>query len=185
MKRALTTAVRDQLRLGLALTEYECDLRPGGRPPPAGWKDRYVAVHSGGQANQSRESLDRTFEVQVTVTLRVSKIPYDRTGVEAVQKAEVGLEDLCEKVIRFVHNNHAVRQAANDIILASSFNLEPPPAVCYGFNEALILLGDDGEAHEVTGEWFGAKASQETAGLVQVLTFGEARRIESIGSLRD
>jgi hypothetical protein len=184
MKRVLAVAVRDTLRADLALQDHECNLQPGGRPPPVGWADYYVAVHSGGQQNSARESLDRTFDVQVTVTYRVGKVPVDRRGPSVLQKAEFGLEDLCEKIIRLLHNNHQLRIASNDLISDSGL-AGSNTGVNYGIQEALIFLHDDGEAHEVSGEWFHAKSTGETAGLVQVLTFGEARRLESIPSLRD
>jgi hypothetical protein len=190
-KRALCLAAVDLIREALGYRPAECEFMPDGMPP-ASCGRFFVAVFRGGQSSADRNSLDRAFELGVTVTVRLGGPP-DRSGrVDLLREAQDGLEDRCEELIALLHMSESLRARANEHLLS-----QPAPRVArgvgtvYGFSEPPGFQGDSGEPTRQGPEWFSASPASEgqrgapaPSGYSQELRFGGARRLQDIATLR-
>src|SRR5205085_4261075 len=81
----------------------EIDLTLLGRPHPR-MGQRFIGIHAGPakRTQQVSVGLDRTFEVLVTVSMKLS-VPPDRIGDAMLEKDTMGFDDLCELVTKCVH----------------------------------------------------------------------------------
>jgi hypothetical protein len=173
---ALLLATRDQLRSRIGLRPAECDVTEGGRPI-ASAGERFVAVSEGGWSSNSDESLDESFGVAVTVTVKCGRIPDDRLGpgLIAEMAAGKGLLRLAEWVRACVHSNYDILNAANALIGTGA----------NGFVEPLRLAGP-GRLRAVGPAWFSAAADADSDapdGLVLELRFHRARRVQGVENL--
>lgn len=182
-QRALLLAVRDQLRLsppqGVGLATEECDVRPSGRPPP-NVGERYVAISPSYWRGQDIEGLEEELGVQVTVTVRGAKVPDDRFGAYLlVGPTGQSLDELLEKIRAVMHLDRgadAILNRANTTIGVSANGFVEP----LRFREA-------GRPEEMRQDWFegreGGRVPRDTiVALVQTLTFGGARRVQTVES---
>lgn len=170
---ALLLATRNHLRSSMSLPASECDVTEGGMPTPSAG-ERFVAVSEGEWRSNSFESLDEYFGVNVTVTVRTERLPWDRLGPGVVAELanRKGLVRLGEWVRAAVHSSYEILNAANDI-LGDEVN---------GFVEPLRLAGP-GRIRAVGPDWFKAQADSDSpsvAGVVLVVPFQRARRVQVI-----
>lgn len=184
-RAALALAVRDHLRDtvvkgGLALTAQQCELAPDGGRPPEAAGPLFVGVYTGGRVVVPSTGLDEIYRLIVVVTVRTGHVPYDRLGPAALAKAAVGFDAWVDKVRWCVHrdqwNGNKILQRANVIIGFEDSDGDTPR----GFNQPLAFLSDD-DPQPVGPLWFGAEDTAEggPCGVVQRLTFGNARRTQS------
>lgn len=169
---ALVIAVRDKLRTALNLTAAQCDVQIDGIPPPA-CGDLYVAVHPAGWRPELIECLDEWFDVDVTVTLRIPHQPQDRQGLNVWARALIGLEARLRAALVAIHGRPEVITAANQLI----------PGQVNTLIEVLRFRHVDPKPRKVGPDWFGASSSgrgSRDQGLVQTITFGDARRVQSL-----
>lgn len=169
---ALIQATVTHLRATLSLPAEQCDAAPGGRPPAMAG-ERFVAVSEGEWQSNSYESLDEYYGVEVTISARTEVFPWDRRGELLTSlAAKSGVPRLGEWVRAAVHSNYDLMNAANSLI-GSNAN---------GFMEPLRLSGP-GRLRPVQPDWFQAEtksASPEGVGIVLVVPFQRARRIQGI-----
>lgn len=172
---ALCKAVRDTLQETFSLDENSCQVCFDGQPcnPVAG--EMYVSVHPMGWQGQSGDwDLDEDVSVGVTITKRAAFAPKDRRGVALWLDETDGLETQCRRAIMAIHQNQTLRAAANTYIGSDSV----------GFVTALWFLRTD-PAVLRNWDWFGAAAPEDSdaeavCGYSQTITFGRARRCQSI-----
>ncbi len=168
----LLTAVRNRIRSVLSYAAFECDVQPDGSPEPASGQV-YVSVHPGSVRNDDMESLDETFEVLVTITLKVGYLPVDAFGPQVILKASTGLYARAEAIRKTCHMDYTAMTAANTA-LGGSVN---------GFIEPLSYRGMG--RPEVKGPaWFNAEDDPDPpAGLALELRFDGARRKQTLESM--
>jgi len=171
-QRALRLGTRDHLRTTFAWNSKECDCTGSRGMPPAAAGERFIAVHSGDWSNQQKELLDEYFGVLVTVTVRLPRVPADRISQEVIDKAGVGLEALLEQIRAVVHSSYTLMGLANGHIAGAGTTVS-------GFVEPPIFL-NGGTPEDKGPEWFQSESNQVIAGLAQTLTFGMARRCQSL-----
>lgn len=103
-RRALLLTLRDLLRarspLGLSLTEAECNLAPGGRPPPLAG-DWFYGLSCPQRNGSARTSFMEFPTVQVMLSARAGKVPLDRLG-EMLIEGEGGVSDRLAALVTFV-----------------------------------------------------------------------------------
>lgn len=179
---ALLTAVRNVLRSqppnGLGLTKAQCEVMFDGQPPPS-CGELFVAVHPAEWNVEDVEGLNEVFGVEITVTVRVGKVPRDEMGLNAlIGPAGKSLDGYLEEIRALLHLDSVADQVLNqaNAIIGSAAN---------GFVEPLRFRG--GSRPEPKGpDWFGAESSgagmTPPVGLAQTLSFGGARRVQRIES---
>ena len=169
---ALLQATRDTLRASLSLPPSECDVRPGGQPPPT-FGQRYVAVYGVSWANQTptmQAGIDELYGVAAMVTLRTAQIPVDRLGGEAYIRPLIGIEALCRRVMVAVHMNYDLMNLANSFI----------PNATHLFIQPLFWSATDAEPELRDETWVWAKPQEGKAPTICAMTmeirFADARR---------
>lgn len=175
-QRALLIAVRDHLKdevVGLGLAGTQCEVQFDGQPPPM-CGELFVAVHASDWSCSENESLEEVYGVNVTVTIRVAKVPLDRMGPNAlVGPAGKSLDDWLEKIRVSLHSNYDVMSRANTAITTAA----------NGFVEPLRFRGA-GRPEPKAPDWFSSEDSASVAvGLAQTLRFGDAKRVQTIESM--
>lgn len=175
---ALLYSVRDAiLAAPLGYDVITCDVREDGHPPPR-CGDVFVAVHQSGSQSVMDNALDEYFSFSLTITMRVT-IPLDRVGDKLLAKRlarKVGMNARAD-TFRFLHMNWAVLQDANNNLVV----LNPNADLIYGFCEPARYKGLS-EPNLVGPEWFMAEAGDQSVGLVGVLSFADARRLQAMGT---
>lgn len=169
--RALRLAAKAHLVTQLSLGSGVCDVTIDGRPLMI-CGQRFVAVHAGDWSNASNESLDELVGLQVTITDRVGVTPFDRHGVEELEKAQTGLETYAEAVVAAIHMDYALMNAANALISASIAGVTK-------FVQPLFFRFGERPRYR-DGTWFGADPPDADAGVSITLTFGDARRVQKV-----
>lgn len=178
---ALLKAVRDVLRQaapnGLGLANAQCEVMFDGQPTP-GCGELFVAVHPGAWMATDIEGLDEEFDVDITVTVRVAKVPRDEMGVNAlVGPTGKSLDEWLEKIRALLHLDSFADQVlnkANTTIGGTANGFVEPPRFRRG------------SFPEPKGpEWFSAETHQSNlppVGLAQTVSLGGARRVQRIES---
>lgn len=190
-QRALLLAVRDRLCQppadgGLGYRKgIECEVMFDGQPPVSMPGDFFVAVHPGEWIGRDAEALDELYGVNITVTLRVTKFPQDRIGINAlVGDPGQRLDRLLEAIRAKLHKDPGPRSATNSnhypvLALANAII----GAGDNGFVEPLVFRGAD-PPQPRGPDWFLADVNVETRlppiGLSQTMRFGGARRLQVI-----
>jgi hypothetical protein len=189
MRRALLTAVRDQLRLaanagGLALAKTECELAPRSGKPPAVMGERFVGIWAGDRSSLPVTlGLDEVYSVNVTVTYRTSRVPPDRTGPNLTEAAGA-FDDLVDAVRLCLALDVAdgrisgATGLANVALGFTGDNTSPAP-----FYTPLVFLGDGGN-EDCGASWFSAEGDEEPEGVKCTLRFGKVRRTQDFGDVR-
>ena len=175
---ALLKAVRDVLRAApVSYANAQCEVMFDGQPPPNA-PEKFIAVHPGNWSATDFDSLDERYAVDITVTVRVGKVPRDQMGLNAlVGPTGASLDRELELIRKTIHSSYTVLTNANTIITAAAD----------GFVEPLRFR--NASAPQPRGpEWFHAYSQNEEPiqppmGLSQTLSFGEARRVQTIESM--
>lgn len=187
---AILFAVRDAIRsVGFGYSEATCDIMPGGEPDPA-MGDWFASVHELASRSTNDNCLMEYFGFGVTLTRRISGVPYSRIGDRrlasnlARQQGPQGQPSLnarCEQLKNFLHMNWGVLQDANNNIV----NWTPGDNIVYGFCEPARYRGMEVPVLQ-GGAWFQADPEIDPAsqpiGLKAQLAFEDARRMQPIGT---
>lgn len=173
--RALKLAVRDHLRQKFGWDELHCAITYFGQPVQNAGKF-FVGIWDGPWQGHDRAgtSRDDTYGINVTVTVRIEGVPYDREGTELETKEADGLDALCEKIVSAIHvdpSGYDIVNRANEIIGTGA----------NGFVEPLIFFSG-GQPEPKGGPWFRANQKDQRAGIAQTVAFGQARRVQTIES---
>lgn len=171
---ALEQAVVDLLRAQLSLAERDCARTFDDRPHPRAGGVFY-AVWSGGGHEAGRglgTSLDRLFEVNLTITVRCS-LPFDR-WLEHRDDLESRLDAVVARV-NADRTTFAIVNQANTLAGYRPSNPAGPRTV--GFCEGLRWERTE-DVQEVGPDWFGAHGAK-SQGLAQTARFGHARHVQS------
>lgn len=181
-QRALLVAVRNVLReptpQGLGLAKAQCEVMFDGQPPP-NCGELFVAVHPGDWQATDVEGMDERYGFDITVTVRVGKVPRDEMGLNAlVGPTGKSLDDWLEKIRALLHlDNQAdqVLSSANTLIGAGANGFVEPPR-----------FRGCSRPEPRGADWFGAEAHSHAekppVGLSQTLAFGGARHVQRIES---
>lgn len=168
---ALLVAVRNRLRTALTLADALCDVQHDGSVPPSAG-EVYYSVHPAGISNDDTGAhrLDETYDVKVTVTMKVGWLPRDRYGTQSVAKASTGLYARAEAARAALHMDYTSMNAANTTIgVADNGFVEP---LKFRSCSAVAVKGPD---------WFGADdQANPPSGLAVELSFVGARRVQVI-----
>lgn len=185
---ALLTAVRDQIREptttspapGLGVPSAECQVMFDGMPMVSQAWDYFVAVHEASWTSIDIEGFEEVYAVDVTVTIRVTKVPMSNFGPYGLIGPDMaasllGKTEAIRALLHMDRNGYPVLHRANAIIN------NPNPE--NGFVEPLRFLSAD--KAEVRGvEWFSTEIDSKTrtapVGLSKTLHFGHAKRIQVI-----
>ena len=193
--RALLLAVRDHLRAKTPSGTFPTGTVATGPGWPDPWVtvnydgsprpidgDFVVIVHPGGSSCHSTESLDETFEVNVTISIRHGGHAYDTWGDSIVTPLKIqgteypGLYAAAETVRASCHVNYNIVDRANAIINSDFAN------TTNGFEEPLFFAGM-GPPELKSGSWWTAKTkkgNEPRAGLSITVRFQPARRTQRI-----
>ena len=189
---ALCLAVRNDLRtmLGVPSATYAdasliCDLAFEGMPHPAAGEVFY-AVHDGGwnAAQTGDYDLFERMTVSVTITKKVGYTPKDRRATDAWATSSTGLDALARAVVKRLHQNQAIRLAAN-VIIGATDTLDSNPN---GFETTVIFQGGS-NVQQHGPEWFespqysGVSVPDKTVAISVRLDFGMADRLQGISGL--
>lgn len=149
------------------LDENSVDNMVDGRPP-GNCGEMFISVHPGGFRGQSQEYIDALHQANVTVTIRTAKTPFDRMGRFSVIDKELGLGNLVQKIVEYVHLNYIIVEYANDFIEDKKVNrwIEP------------LRLNVVSPPRLVGGDWFHADTPAQEEAVIQTISFGDARRIQ-------
>ncbi len=108
-------------------------IRPNGQPPPD-CGDIYIAVHEGRSTSDMDNALNEYFSFSVTLTMRLTNVPFDRIGkdleAKMVQKAS-GFNRRAEQLRAFLHMNWGLLGPANTYLV----QMNPDAEFVYGFCE--------------------------------------------------
>jgi len=175
-QRALLLAVRDHLRQELSLATGQCEVQFDGQPPPV-CSELFVAVHPGDWANEPVEGLLEVYGVEVTVTIRVARVPQHALGPNAlVGPSGESLDNWLEKIRAVLHLDKGVYPVLTkaNALIGSGEN---------GFIEPLRFQSG-GRPQPRGPDWFSADTDLSSrlppVGLSQTLIFGGARRVQVI-----
>jgi hypothetical protein len=176
---ALLKSVRNLVRNEMQLDEQTCAIMPGPLPPPS-CGQRFLSIYLSEWRPGDRDlnrGIDEYFSVTLTWSYRVAYLPADAHGEEAYIQQLEGIEAASRLLIPLLHQNIEVMSGANNLILDGE----------YKFIEPLRWQGGDPVPKYVGAAWFGSGEAQSKSGpednkvgLVQEVTFGEARRIQPL-----
>lgn len=116
---ALAQAVRDVIQgavllNGQPIDANTCEVTFDGAPKP-GAGQMFIGVHLGAWNPMPFDySLDESFQISVTITLRLGVAPQDRFGVAVWAAAVGGLDAVCRQIATLIHQNQTCRAYAND-----------------------------------------------------------------------
>lgn len=179
---ALLKAVRDVLRgatpQGLGLPNAQCEVMFDGQPPPV-CGELFVAVHPGEWSAEDIEGFNEVLGVNITVTVRVGKVPRDEMGLNAlIGPAGKSLDGYLEQIRALLHLDSWADQVLNkaNTTIGASANgfVEPPRFRGCGLPEP---KGPDWFSAEYNGH-----GPTPPVGLAQTITLGGARRVQRIES---
>lgn len=157
------------------LDEVWCAVEPDGRPPPAAG-EFFIAVHQGGFRNESMEYLHNRHTINLTLTLKIARLPIDRAGIEAIVEMQDGLDEVADWLADNIHLNYEIMGRANELIVEKNKKLKID-----SINQFIepLRFSTSGACRIVTGEWFhGASQGSGEVGLVQEVVFHEAVRVK-------
>lgn len=151
---------------GYPLTEARCNVMIDGRPPQT-CGDMFIAIHPGGFRGVSPEIIEAVHQLNITLTFRVANIPKDKAGVYAYLEKNLGIGELAQKIVEYLHNNYIILKYANEFIENPKVNRWVEP----------LRLGVATPPRIVGGDWVHAPASKEEV-IIQSISFGEAKRVQ-------
>jgi len=179
--RAYLLAIRDDFRApnpnGLGLKTADCDVTPGGKPPPRAGK-MFVSIHAGSRSQGSDTHCHREYAAHITLSLRID-MPFDRIGSDVLEQAQMGLDDRADAIIARMQNQQwELMAAANTKIDQAVGEL-----VANGFLEPLRYRSDNGEPVIMDGSWYQGDPDELSAAVLTI-QFGGAKRLQLLGSVR-
>jgi hypothetical protein len=177
---ALALATRDTIQTVTGLDANSCEVGFDGQPKP-GAGQVYYAIHCPGWNGISGDfDLHESYQVAVTITLRMGWAPQDRWGIEVWLAANTGLDALVRQVIVACHKNYKLINSAN---AGKDYSIGVGSA---GFVTPLWFLSA-GAVQLKGAKWFSAedappKNGVQTAqsGVAQEIRFGKAERCQAI-----
>lgn len=184
---ALLLTVRNTIRSTLGYADKDCDLAPPDGQPPPSCGDVYVAVHEGSsQMNVSYSDFDEVVNIDVTVTMKLRGVAFDRLTQQLLYGDEKSLDRRARAIAAAIHadtTGGAVTNAANALK-----ELLPPAEghSVQGFFEPLRCAGIE-KAREVGPAWFHANLDNPNlvlsnfCGYTKTIRFVGARRIQETG----
>lgn len=184
---ALLLSCADRLQNVFNLTASNVGIQIDGQPPPfAG--ELYIALHQSGFQNNDRigQSLDETYGTNLTLTYRTGFVPIDRVGAEALTKLVTGLNARVDKARAAIHMNYDILQMAGGSARTGGKQFSLLDTV-NGFVEPLRFYTATPPQWKYA-EWFwsveemGDSKIRCPCGLVVTLSFGGARRVQTIES---
>lgn len=179
---ALLLATVDFLRDEAGLSADECDLSMDGMPqPPCG--NRFVAVHFGYERDNGShgESLDKTYGVSVTVTMRSASMSPRKAVREiltGLDKVKPGVLALMDRIETLLHQD-PISEIRADAGLRARANKFIGTVTANGFIVPLETL-DKGMPRWQNAAWFGEAGNNPYAGISQTARFGNATRVQKI-----
>lgn len=187
---ALLFSVRDAIRdAGYGYNASTCEIMADGHPIPS-MGDWFVAVHELASRSNADNCLNELFGFGVTVTRRISGVPFDRIGNKVMAanlarqpgpQGQPSFNARCEQLKNFLHMNWGVLQDANNFLVQWT----PGDNLVYGFCEPARYRGMETPVLE-GGAWFQADPEIDPAsqpiGLKAQLTFEDCRRLQAIGT---
>jgi hypothetical protein len=181
---ALLYSVRDSIRAApYGYGKDSCDIRDDGHPKP-NCGAVFVSVHQSPSQSTNDNCLMELFGWQVTLSMRLEGIPYDRIGDQmlAVKLAKAsGFNRRCEQLRAFLHMNWGIIGLANNYLAEM---VESEVAVG-GFCEPARYRGMENPVLD-GAMWFCPEtpetATQRDQGLHAALTFAGAKRFQPLGT---
>lgn len=192
---ALLLSCQDRFQNTFGLTSSNVGIQIDGKPPPFGG-ELYLALHQQGFQNNDRigQSLDETYGFNLTITLRTGAIPLDRVNAELLTKLVTGLNAKVDMARVAIHMNYdpilkdtggAYGTGAGQVWAGGkAWSLLP---TVNGFVEPLRFYNATAPQWKYA-DWFWAVEEQGDSmvrmpcGLVVTLSFGGARRVQTIES---
>lgn len=168
--KVLLQATRDFMKSQMGLTDFACDLRPGGRPP-AIMGEQYISLDEGNTNSRPfQDFLEEEYAINVWVTRRTGIMPNDAR--QAIYEAQAsGLNDVCGRVRAIVHRSYDLIDLGN---LATA-----------GGNKFLLPLFYNGTSEPlVTGADWAFSEHDEHGFIVKQLRFGGCKMVQYIGSIQ-
>ena len=173
----LMVAVKGQLitDLGTYLDEdlgsQHVDIMPDERPKPimgnwfasiygTSWRPGNIDPNNG---------IEEVYGLGVTVTMRQSSIPRDRSGLNLYVEASLSLDNLCRKIMTVIHQNTTIGSTAGNSMTGTDRIVE-----------YLRWIGTDPKPRLEDGTWFGSEQPDLEVGYVQEIRFDRATRYQSL-----
>ena len=171
---AIRKGVQRYLQERMSFRDTECGVQNGPEPPSqAGYI--YVSVHLGQENHRGLDqSIQESWGVDVTVSLKTARIPFQRWGIDAIDRPIDGLEVLGTQILNLLHHNYDLMNAIN----ASGRNLN--------FYRPLLAPSTQAAPQERGGAWWGAgKDSKggQAQGMSKTFRFEGAERISVRGEI--
>lgn len=165
---------------GLGLSNLQCDINFDGQPVPA-CGELFVCIFPGAWMVSDAEGLDESFDINITVTVRMSVLPSDRqTAVTPLSSlGGKAMAQKLEEIRALLHLDNVQDQW----LQRANFYLGALEGAGGAFVEPPRLRGI--AAPQAQGpEWFSAERDVAgqilPCGLSQTMTFGGARRVQRI-----
>lgn len=170
--RALVLAAVARLQAANSWTSSTCEASIDGAPPPMAG-ELFAAVRPGlWICNRDDGGLDEEFGFDVVITRRLGFAPTDRQDSDVMTTSgATGIMTVAETVRAQLHMSYTVIDTANTTIGGSAD----------GFIEPVRFLSAT-PPRVVGADWFSSDQDDFQAGLMQTLTFGGARRVQTIES---
>ena len=177
--RALLLAVRDTLKTTAttpiswtALTQYQCEVMVDGMPPPMA-PEMFWSVWPGSISSmgQTQDSLNELYGCTVTLSMRLTKEPYDKWGVNGLTRATTGLLVMAEATRAVLHMNYGVCASATSLARTTVDAADNEFCEPLSFSSAPPV-------RKVGGSWWQSTEGEPLAGIVMDLNFGGARRTQ-------
>jgi hypothetical protein len=190
---ALLGAVKARLQAALALGEGHVGVQVGGQPPPFNG-DLYIALDGSGFDNRDQigQSLDESYGLELTLTIRCAHIPTDRTAAAVLLKIATGLWDRVAVIRKAIHMNYTVLDLAGGSYGSSTWTGGEPYSLAStinGFVEPL-RFGRVQKPQWKFSDWlWSAEPQSKQVGprvpqaVAVMMTFGGARRCQTIESM--
>ena len=179
---ALLQGTASYLETALALNPLEIEVRANTDGKPEGWQGGkyYYAIHprawnAGPSQGSQNNGIDEIYDIAVTLTTRIGRIPPRHRTQESYLKSTTGMESRVRAVIIAMTQGRytGVLAAANALITTVDKIIEP-----------LAWTGGDPVPRPVGPEWFNADGADVSAyGWIMSAEFSGARRVQNIDTM--
>lgn len=165
---SLLTGTRDYLNSLFSWSVAQCDVRPGGNPPPA-MGQWYVSLDDAGiESDPHLDHLRETYSINIFITFRTGVQPRDR--LQSIYLASsANLDAHVSAVRRALHRSYQHMLLVNTLVIPSGGDL---------FQLPLMYRGCAGPQVMDSSWAYGAPDSDSF--LVKALRFGGALRTQAI-----
>jgi len=164
----------------------EIDVRPPPGRPINMAGEVYIAIWVPSWVQNSTEGLNEEFQMHVTVSVRAPRKPDDRYADLIIgspfqpKPAQRGILFIARQCALAMHLNYNLLALVNTYMNREIADLTAGAQTAATPFVEPLFMSDGGQTEERGGSWFKGTPKEQSAALVQTLTFRPARRVQEI-----